>query len=238
MMAHCRSWLLAAALPALLTPAAAQPGGARTKVVLYKDRIAAQWDTVNCVKNVFKLNPLIFLRGEIPLYYERALSPRLSAELGAGITTRNYLGGGFAGDLADDFGAGTKILNRPALHAGFRWYFTHDLEPVGFYTQVEFAYLDHAKDIFMKDSTGHVGTNSLRDRRLYNDVRLYGGFQSLSPSSNWLVDVYAGVGFRNRSITRVKEHMDLHDRSWQYTVTEEHDNVPALFLGVKLGYGF
>ncbi len=237
MMAHRRAWLLSAAFPWLLFPVHAQ-SGQQTKVVLYKDRIAAQWDTVNCVKNVIKLNPLIFLRGQIPLYYERALSSRLSAELGVGITTRNYMGGGFTGDLPDDYGAGTKILNRPALRGGFRWYFTHDLEPAGFYMQAELAYVDHAKDIFMKDSTGHVGANSLRDRRLYNDLRLYGGFQALSASSNWLLDLYAGVGFRNRSITQVKEHMDLRDRSWHYTVDENHDNVPALFLGVKLGYGF
>ena len=37
----------------------AQPGKPKTKVVLYKDRIAAQWDTVNCVKNVIKANPLL-----------------------------------------------------------------------------------------------------------------------------------------------------------------------------------
>src|SRR5690606_34598026 len=41
----------------------------KTKVVLYKDRVAAKWDTVNCVKNVLKFNPLLFLRGEIPIYY-------------------------------------------------------------------------------------------------------------------------------------------------------------------------
>ena len=76
----------------------AQTGGKTTKVLLYKDRLAAQWDTVNCVKNVLKINPLLFLRGEIPLYYERALSHRLSAEIAVGVTFRNYLGGGFTGD--------------------------------------------------------------------------------------------------------------------------------------------
>lgn len=34
----------------------AQPG--KTKVVLYKDRLAAAFDTVDCVKNVVKFNPL------------------------------------------------------------------------------------------------------------------------------------------------------------------------------------
>ena len=37
----------------------AQP---KTKVVLYKDRLAAAFDTVNCVKNVIKLNAFSFFR--------------------------------------------------------------------------------------------------------------------------------------------------------------------------------
>jgi hypothetical protein len=48
----------------------------KTKVVLYKDRLAAAFDTVDCVKNVVKINPLVFFRGEIPIYYERAITPQ------------------------------------------------------------------------------------------------------------------------------------------------------------------
>lgn len=215
-----------------------QANGKGTKVVLYKERLAAQWDTVNCVKNVLKINPLVFLRGEVPLFYERALSPRISAELGAGITTRNYLGGGFTGDLADDFSAGTRILPRLAAHLGFRWYLTDDIEPQGAYIQGGFAYLDHSKDIFLKDSTGHLTDNSLRDRRVYNDIRLYAGYQRLSATSNWLFDAYCGAGLRNRAITQVHERLDLAGREWSYSVEERHNNVAAFFLGVKVGYGF
>lgn len=228
-------------LPFLLSGPAAVAQKAKAheaRVVLYKERRAAQWDTVMCVKNVLKINPTVFLRGEIPLYYERALSPRLSAEVAAGITMRNYLGGGFSGDLPDDFSAGTKILARPAAHLGFRWYLTDDLEPQGVYLHGEFVYLDHSKDIFMKDSTGHVTDLSLRDRRVYNDVRLYLGYQRLSSTNNWLFDAYCGIGLRNRAITAVKEHLDLGERLWSYAVEEKHDNVAALFLGVKVGYGF
>lgn len=217
--------------------AAAQSKG-KTKVVLYKDRLAAQWDTVNCVKNVLKFNPLLFLRGEIPIYYERALSHRLSAEVAAGVTTRNYLGGDFTGDTPDDFSAGTHILPRLAAHIGFRWYFTDDIEPQGTYLQGEFAYLDHSKDISMKDSTGRLTDNTLRDQSIYNDVRLYFGYQRLSSTNNWLFDAYCGVGFRNRTITQVNERLNLVERDWSYTVEESHDNVPAFFLGVKIGYGF
>ncbi|MBX2981290.1 MAG: hypothetical protein WBB32_14155 [Flavobacteriales bacterium] len=210
----------------------------KTKVVLYKDRVAAKWDTVNCVKNVLKFNPLLFLRGEIPIYYERALSHRLSAEIAAGVTTRNYLGGDLTGDTPDDFSAGTRIIPGLAAHVGFRLYLTDDIEPQGTYLQGEFAYIDHSKDIAQKDSTGRITDATLRDQSIYNDIRIYFGYQRLSSTNNWLFDAYCGVGFRNRSITQVNERLDLVERDWSYTVTETHDNVLALFLGVKIGYGF
>lgn len=232
-----QSFLMALLALCMCTQAAAQ-GKGKTKVLLYKDRLAAQWDTVNCVKNVLKFNPLLFLRGELPLYYERALSHRISAELAVGVTFRNYIGGGLTGDVADDFSAGTNIIAKPSFHAGFRYYFTDDLEPQGVYLQGEFAYLDHSKDISVKDSTGHFTDKKLRDQRLYNDVRLYLGYQRISSINNWLFDAYCGLGFRNRSLTRVEERLNLADRNWDYTVKETHDNVIVPFLGVKVGYGF
>ena len=238
-MAH-RSAPLWIALLAMLVcgQAVAQGKGKSTKVLLYKDRLTAQWDTVNCVKNVFKFNPLLFLRGELPLYYERALSRQISAELAVGITFRNYLGGDLTGDVADDFSAGTDILVKPSFRAGFRYYLTNDLEPQGMYLQGEFAYLDHSKDISVKDSTGHFTDMRLRDQRLYNDIRLYLGYQRLSSINNWLFDAYCGLGFRNRSLTQVEERLNLTERTWDYSVKETHDNVLAPFLGVKVGYGF
>ncbi len=218
--------------------ALAQVRAKTTKVLLYKDRLAAQWDTVSCVKNVLKLNPLLFLRGEAPLYYERALSPRISAEIAMGVTFRNYMSGELTGDVADDFSAGTHIVAKPSFHAGFRYYISDDLEPQGVYFQGGFAYLDHSKDISVKDTSGHFTDQVLRDQRVFNDVRLYLGYQRLSSTSNWVFDAYCGAGFRNRSMTHVSERLDLTDRTWSYTTTKTHDNVLALFLGIKIGYGF
>lgn len=216
----------------------AQQDKKQTRVLLYKDRIAAQWDTVKCIKNVFKINPLLFFRGEIPLYYERALSSRLSAELGIGFTYRNYLNLSFAGDDADDFGAGTLIRANPSYHLAARYYFKDGLEPEGAYIQTEFAYLDYAKDIRMKDSTGQLTDNTLRDDRIFNDLRLLFGYQGLSGNSNWLFDVYGGLGIRSRAMKIVHEDLNLAEGQWNYKVEEKNDVVPAIFLGVRVGYGF
>ncbi len=220
--------------------ALAQPGKPKTKVVLQRDRIAAQWDTVDCVKNALKANPLLFLRGEVPIYYERALSARLSAELGVGLTYRNYINLTVAGDHpdADDFGAGTKIKTHPSFHVGFRYYLVDDLEPQGSYLHIEFAYLRYGKEITEKDSTGQLSERINLDERTYNDFRLYYGYQMLSGSSNWLFDFYGGVALRNRSMIIVNEDLNIAEGKWSYEIERINDAVPAFFLGVKVGLGW
>ncbi|MCI1751620.1 MAG: hypothetical protein LKM36_01765 [Flavobacteriales bacterium] len=218
--------------------AMAQEKHDKTKIVLYKDRLAAAWDTVNCVRNVIKLNPLLFLRGEVPIYYERALSESLSAELALGITYRNYLDLSFAGEPADVFSAGTEIVAKPAYHFGLRWYLTHDIEPQGAYVQAEFAFMDRAHDIRTRDDSGRFTDIRLRDERKYSDVRAYFGYQRLAGNNNWLFDAYCGIGCRTRHIEAVEEHFDIADRHWSYTQSTRNDQVVVPFLGVKVGYGF
>ncbi|MBL7950292.1 MAG: hypothetical protein JNM62_01115 [Flavobacteriales bacterium] len=231
-----RSLPLVALLVCLQTMA--QPG--KTKVVLYKDRLAAAFDTVDCVKNVVKINPLLFFRGEIPIYYERAITPKLSLEAGIGVTLRNYLALSFTGDDADDFGAGTEIIPRLSFNAGFRYYLTDDLEPQGAYTQISFAHLNYTKDIRTKGLNGEFTDVKLRDDRTYNDVRLLFGYQMLSSNSNWMFDVYGGPAFRDRFNVKVQERLDLTGErpTWAYTVEESKDQTVAFFLGVKIGMGF
>lgn len=232
--------LLAVLFALLAASATAQKNKPTTKVVLYKDRIAAQWDTVNCVKNAIKINPLLFLRGEIPIYYERALSSKVSAEVGVGVTYRNYINLTIAGDHpdADDFGAGTKIRSHPSFHVGVRYYFTDDIEPQGAYMQAEFAYLKYGKRITEQDSTGQLTDRTRTDQRTFNDFRVYFGYQTLGASSNWLFDFYGGVALRLRDMTIVNEQLNITQRQWTYEEKEINDMVPAFFLGVKMGLGW
>lgn len=211
----------------------------KTRVLLYREQLAAVFDTVDCVKNVVKINPLAFFRGEIPVIYERAITPRLSLEAGLGVTLRNYIALSFMGDDADDYGAGTEIIPRLSFNAGFRYYFEDDLEPNGGYAQISFAHLNYTKDIRAKGPTGEFTETTYRDDRTYNDVRFLVGYQRLGSNSNWLFDVYAGPAFRDRYNIIVKESLDLSGvRGWTYSVDETKDRTLAFFLGVKVGVGF
>ncbi len=212
--------------------------GTKTKVVLYKDRVAAAFDTVPCIKNAIKLNAFSFFRGEFPVYYERAFSPNVSAEIAAGITFRNYIGTPGAGDDVDDFSEGTDIVIGPSIHAGFRYYFEADIEPQGTYLALDFAYLEYLKDIQAKDAEGNFTDVKYRDTRTYNDLRILGGYQMLGATSNWLFDFYGGLGMRDRSMSTVNELYDTTTGVWSYEFEEIDDVVPTVFLGVKVGVGF
>lgn len=227
---------MAATLVLAVSAVMAQGRPPKPKVVLYQEGSITAWDTVDCVRNVLKVNPLLFLKGEIPIYYERILSEHLSVELAAGITSRNYIG--TQGNPTDAFGAGTEIITRPAFHAGFRWYLKPILEPEGLYLQAEFAYAERAKDIVSRDDSGRFTDVRFRDERIYNDVRAYFGFQRLAGNSNWLYDAYVGLGYRTRAIDAVNEHYDPIRRQWGYSLEHTNDQVLVPFLGIKVGYGF
>jgi hypothetical protein len=210
----------------------------RMRVLLERERMAQQFDTSRVVKNMFKLNPLLLLRGEVPLIYERALTFRLSAEVGIGFTMRNYMALTLNGDDADDIGAGVDIVMRPTYRGGFRYYLVDDLEPQGPYMQLEFAHLEYVKDIAETGAFGRLTGHSFRDKRTWNDLRLMVGLQQLGRSSNWAFDMYGGIGYRIRHEEVVHETRDLGTGLYTYSMEERNDHVPVLLLGVKVGLGF
>jgi hypothetical protein len=215
----------------------AQPPDKQTKVVLFKEHTPTQWDTVNVMKNCVKMNPLLFLQGEIPVYFERAISPRVSLEVGLGITARNYISLQLGGE-ADDFGAGTEVQHKLAAHVAARYYLTDDLEPYGWYVSPEFATRTYTKLITTKDAQGEFTDDKLKDERVYNDMKLLIGYQVLSGTSNWLVDFYGGFGARNRDLQKVREEVDLVNDTRNYTVEQVDDTVLGIYLGFKVGIGF
>lgn len=223
---------------AVLIALVAQAQEPKPRVLLQKDRLTAQFDTVNVVKNVVKLNPLLLLRGEVPIFYERALTYKLSVEVGLGVTFRDYLRLSFGGDDVDDFGTGIEVVSRPTYHLGVRYYLGQDLEPQGGYLQLQFSHLDYIKDVRVQSIDGEFTNDKLRDRRVYNDLRLLAGYQMLSGNSNWMFDLYGGLGMRSRAMDKVRENYDTVTRLYSYEVVKQNDIAPAFFLGVKVGLGF
>ena len=238
---HCMYYSKYIMLPVLFMLAigtVSAQGKGKVMVLMQRDGPTGPVDTVKLVRSALMLNPILFLRGEVPLYYERVLSPRVSLELAVGLTTRNSMDLPGSHERADEYSAGTKVHTRASYHAGLRYYLTKDMEPQGFYFQGEFAYLEHAKDISMKDEQGRSTDVALRDESVFKDGRLYFGYQRLASTNNFLLDTYFGAGLRSSAVSSVHERLDLEENKWSYTQEEIHDQVAAFFFGVKLGYGF
>ena len=216
---------------------AQDPGEKKTKVLLFKEHTKSQWDTVSVVKNAVKVNPLLFFHGEIPVYLERAVSERVSLELGLGFTTRNYVSLTIS-DESDDFGAGTEIQPKLAAHIAARYYLTDDLEPYGWYISPEFATRTYTKVITLKDNEGALTNMTLTDERVFNDLKLLFGYQLLGGASNWLIDFHGGFGLRNRDHQKVREILDLAAGTRTYNLELVDDTILAFFLGFKFGVGF
>lgn len=206
--------------------------------MLFKEHSKSQWDTVSVMKNCVKLNPLLFFHGEIPIYFERAVSERISLEVGLGFTSRNHVSLVVNDDESDDFGAGVEIQPKLATHIALRYYFTDDLEPYGWYLSPEFATRTYTKIITEKDNSGAL-TNMLRnDERVFNDTKLLLGYQLLGGTNNWLFDMYGGFGLRNRDLKKVRENYDLVNETRTYTDEFIDDTIFAFYLGFKFGIGF
>lgn len=220
----------------LLFTTAAYGQKKRTRIVVEDETKPFRFDTIHAVKNVFKLNPLLFLTGEIPLYYERALGPQLSVEAAIGITLRNYISLSFNEEV-DDFGGGIEILTKPSYHLAIRYFFEKNIELEGLYLSPEFSHRNYSKYISEKGDDGRFTDTKHLDERIYNDIKLLLGYQVLMHSNNMVIDMYTGLGARVRDQQIVYEHNTLGN-GWNYRVEENSDVVPALYLGFKVGIGF
>jgi hypothetical protein len=210
----------------------------KAQVLLYRDQLVHQWDTVDCVKDAIKFDPLLLFRGEVALFYERSLSPRLGAQLGLGVTWRDHFRQSFFPDDADDLGSGATVRVQPSFHLAARYYFPGGLEPEGWYASAEFAQLRYVKGIAEKDTLGHPTQATNEDVRRYLDVRFLGGQQRLSNSGNWLFDWFGGVGLRNRDNHIVIETIDPVSGARAYAIKQQDDLVPTLHVGLRVGLGF
>lgn len=204
-------------------------------MLVQDDKHQVRFDTIRAVKNSFKLNPLIFLTGEIPIYYERSLSPQISFEFALGLTFRNYLSVLY-GNEADDLGGGVEVTPNPSFHFAIRYYFEPNFEQEGLYVSPEFSYRKYSKNISEKDPDGRFSDRSNLDERIYWDVKALVGYQSISHSSNWLLDFYTGLGVRVRDMQIVTETNTIGS-GWTYEVEQVNDIVPAIYVGIKFGLG-
>jgi len=192
-------------------------------------------DSLVEVHNALKFDPFQILRGEIGLFYERKISNHISAEVGLGITRRNWSYALFNVD-ADDLRRNIAVRTGPSARLGVRYYLKDSPELDGWYLMPQVAYRVYEKKFAELDSAGDLNGRDHIDQREIGEVNLTVGFQKLGAESNFFYDVYVGIGYAWRRGTEVKRQ----DAPVQTLFVSEdlvNDGLVPV-IGLKLGWGF
>lgn len=192
-------------------------------------------DSVYTVRNALKIDPVQILFGDFRIYYERRISNHFSAEIGVGITRRNYTSGWFDDDL-DNLGNNIDIKTGASFSLAVRRYFKDSEELDGAYLSLGVNYRWWIKDISVIDSLGNLSGLTLRDRRQSTSVILNFGYQALPISSNVFADFFTGpaIRFKNYDIVQTTS---LNDPS-SYSIENLNEVTFGWELGVRIGFGF
>ena len=84
------------------------------------------------------------------------------------------------GNEVDDFGGGIEIIVNPSYKLGFKYYFEPNLELEGLYISPEFSHRVYSKYIYEKDPDGRFSDRKNLDERIFNDIKILIGYQTIS----------------------------------------------------------
>lgn len=173
---------------------------------------SAKEDDWSMSRNAIKLNPLLFLRGDIPLYFEKNFNSKFSVELGAGVTTADYLAMSLEIDSTGFDNLESKIGY--SFDVGFRYYASdYAFEPEGLFFGIDYRHQQYFASI-----------DKLDYKRTNNDFRfLIGNLSNFAENAFW--EPYLGLGIRQRTSSL--------DGS-----TRLNGIVPFLSCGLKIGIYF
>lgn len=186
-----------------------------------------------------KINPLLFFRGDIPVYYERNIFDNISVEAGVGITLADYLSNlsinsDIFWDLDDD--VETEVKTGYSFRVGLKYYATdYSFQPEGIYFGMSFRQQTYNSELL---NVGDILANNESLRRINNDIILTLGYVHVF-EENAFIEPYAGFGFRNRKFDNVSGIVNgFTGNMIFYTIENKSDMIPLLSLGFKVGINF
>jgi hypothetical protein len=188
-------------------------------------------------KWILKCNPLILIRGQVPVYMEHKLSSKFSVEGAAGFTLEDYGKEALVqGKTLFQKASNVQQLSGPCAKVALRYY------PRGtalseVYFSPEFDFTDYRKDVtgVYMNSGGRYANGILRDQQDYFDLRLILGFQNTDNyDSDFYFDWYIGAGIRAGSENNVSP-----EEGNPNAILVKHADVitPTVSVGVKIGLG-
>jgi hypothetical protein len=187
------------------------------------------------IYNLIKINPLLVLNGDIPIYYERRIMDRLSIEGAIGITHMDYI---YQGITTENYEEERRAKLGYSLMISAKFYpsnHTKALDEIYFGPEIRHRrYNTEVEDCGNTSLTGFIP-----EYRTLTDFKLTVGYISYI-SDNVIFDFYGGVGLRSRNISYAYCD-DIYNGSSYNAVMEFekiNDFVPIISAGIKIGFAF
>jgi hypothetical protein len=177
--------------------------------------------------HLLKLNPIIFTRGDIPIYYENNFRNNLSVEIGVGLTLRDFLANSssdstwfnsFNSNIEEEINIGYSY------RIGIRYYSAnYGFDPEGLYFSLNYRQQKYSSTL---TSVNSVLANNEELSRSNKDVFLALGYVYML-DENAFIDPYIGFGIR----TRVYD--EVSSLASSYSINNKKDVVPIIVVGLK-----
>ena len=216
--------------------------------------------------NIIKISPLSFISGFVPVYYERELNSFLSIQVGAGITTRNYVKGWFnnIGD-EEDFNQGETTWSAPGNEGN-----SNQLDPYDYATRKpDIGYCFSIQPRIYFESEGMDGSfigisydyyhyansqkkivpgpgngggapvfsgNTFKEYEKFSDISAYFGTQTLY--DRIALEYSFGIGLRNIKAQQYAYTNDFVTGDYIDGVMNTKKTKLAFNLAIKVGYHF
>ncbi len=184
--------------------------------------------------NYIKINPYLLARGAFTIGYERILHPKHAVEVNAGLTYRDYIYENFEAFDSD---------YQSTVNVGHIIDFAYKFYPK-FYNDFEGLYL----------SPGFLIRNYNIEKEVYytyNETKIVDGGYSMKETylkfgyvhESWwiddlILDTYCGIGMRNISSMEHEIIYGVNGKSDEMVNFLKKSSVPAIYLGVKIGWSF
>jgi hypothetical protein len=196
-------------------------------------------------KNAIKINPLMYYRGELPLYYERAINNSFSIETAIGLTFKDY------GTLTDVFNTDESNANKQneqvhtntSFRLGLRYYTDYVMEDI--YFSIVFGVRKFSSTFDVVDNyydsityTSYSVINKLTEETNIKEIQLLFGNQSNDFWNSFFIDYYFGAGLKFINANEIVLKEDLSNNISYHVIENTTKTLPALYLGLKVGFLF
>jgi hypothetical protein len=184
------------------------------------------------------------------LYYERAITKSISAEIAIGITKKDYLQNLIEimsediNDVDPKFGAEEKSKSNISYKLGLRFY-KKGMVMDGFYFALELAQRNYSNEVTMVEQptlnyiTNTYSTTKFIEETNHREYKFIVGSQNFYFWEAFFVDYYIGAGVDQYHDTRLSLVKDKSPFSAEYYELKATNKLsPGFYLGIKLGFAF